>query len=85
MTAPALFEGAINGEMFLAYIQQNLAPTLPQGDVVIMDNLASHNVALNPIEMALAKLKALLRAKSLRIEELWKALGNLVGCFSATE
>jgi len=45
MTAPALFEGAINGEMFLAYIQQNLAPTLPQGDVVIMDNLASHNVA----------------------------------------
>jgi hypothetical protein len=26
--------------------------------------------------MALAKLKALLRAKALRIEELWKALGN---------
>ena len=93
--------------MFLAYIQQNLAPTLPQGDVVIMDNLASLNVAgvqeaierkgarllifrrnspdLNPIEMACAKLKALLRAKALRIEELWKALGNLVGCFSATE
>jgi transposase len=45
MTAPAVFEGAINGEMFLAYIQQNLAPTLPQGDVVIMDNLASHDVA----------------------------------------
>jgi hypothetical protein len=34
--------------------------------------------------MAFAKLKALLRAKALRIEELCKALG-LVGCFSATE
>jgi hypothetical protein len=35
--------------------------------------------------MAFAKLKALLRAKASRIEELWKALGNLVGCVSATE
>jgi transposase len=32
-------------EMFLAYVEQNLVPTLRQGDVVIMDNLASHNVA----------------------------------------
>jgi transposase len=45
MTAPAVFEGAMNGEMFLAYVEQNLAPTLRQGDVVIMDNLASDNVA----------------------------------------
>jgi hypothetical protein len=35
--------------------------------------------------MAFAKLKALPRPKALPIEELWKALGNLVGCFSATE
>jgi hypothetical protein len=35
--------------------------------------------------MAFAKLKVLLRAKALHIEELWKVLGNLVGCFGATE
>ena len=30
-------------------------------------------------------VRALLRAKALRIQELWKALDNLVGCSSATE
>jgi transposase len=41
---------------------------------------------LNPIELAVAKLKALLRAMALRtIEQLWAALGNLVTCFSPTE
>lgn len=38
---------------------------------------------LNPIEMAFAKLKALLRAKKLRtLEGLWNASGNLVDCFT---
>jgi transposase len=32
----------MNGEFFLAYVQQQLVPTLPPGDVVIMDNLSSH-------------------------------------------
>jgi transposase-like protein/transposase len=41
---------------------------------------------LNPIEMAFAKLKALLRAKAIRtVEALWNALGTLVGCFTPTE
>ena len=44
ITAPCLFDGAINGELFLAYIEQQLAPTLTPGDVVIMDNLRSHKV-----------------------------------------
>jgi transposase len=108
MVAPAVFEGAINGAIFLAYVEQNLAPALREGDVVVMDNLGSHKVAgvreaieakgatllylpayspdLNPIEMAFAKLKALLRAKALRtVDALWKALGELVSCFSAAE
>jgi transposase len=42
VTAPLVIDGAMNGEMFLAYIEQILAPTLSPGDVVIMDNLASH-------------------------------------------
>jgi len=40
--APCLFEGAINAQRFLAYVEQALVPTLRKGDVVIMDNLASH-------------------------------------------
>ena len=43
--APWLFEGAMDGEMFLAWICQGLAPTLQAGDWVIMDNLATHKVA----------------------------------------
>ena len=41
---------------------------------------------LNPIELAFAKLKALLRARAIRtVDALWKALGGLVGCFTPEE
>lgn len=40
--APFVFDGPINGEAFLLYIDRILAPTLKPGDVVIMDNLGSH-------------------------------------------
>ena len=45
LTAPLVVDGAINGEVFLAYMEQHLAPTLGPGDIVIMDNLLSHKVA----------------------------------------
>ena len=45
MVAPAVFNGAINGELFLAYVEQVLAPSLRPGDTVVMDNLGSHKVA----------------------------------------
>ncbi len=45
ITAPCLFDGAINGQRFLAWVQQALVPTLVSGDIVIMDNLGSHKVA----------------------------------------
>jgi len=45
ITAPCVFDGPINGETFLAYVEQALAPTLLPGDIVIMDNLGSHKVA----------------------------------------
>lgn len=44
ITAPCVFDGAINGERFLAWVEQALAPTLRRGDVVIMDNLPAHKV-----------------------------------------
>jgi transposase len=35
----------MNGESFLAYAEQILAPTLRRGDIVIMDNFSVHKVA----------------------------------------
>ena len=42
MTAPFVYDGPMNGEVFLAYVEQFLAPTLRPGDTVIMDNLPAH-------------------------------------------
>ena len=42
--APWVFSGAMNGEMFLAWVRQGLVPTLQPEDWVIMDNLATHKV-----------------------------------------
>jgi transposase len=44
MTAPGLLDGPMDGDAFLAYLEQVLAPTLRVGDIVVMDNLASHHV-----------------------------------------
>ncbi len=43
--APWLFDGAMNGDMFLAWVRQGLVPTLQKHDLVIMDNLATHKIA----------------------------------------
>ena len=40
--APCLYDGPINGERFLAYVEQFLVPTLKPGDIVVLDNLGSH-------------------------------------------
>ena len=45
LTAPLIVDGAINGDIFRAYVEQVLAPTLRPGDIVILDNLGSHKVA----------------------------------------
>jgi transposase len=58
LTAPLAIDGAINGELFLAYVEQVLVPTLKPGDVVIMDNLRVHKMTgvREAIEAAGAKL-----------------------------
>jgi len=40
--APCVIDGPINGESFLAYVEQLLVPVLKPGDIVIIDNLGSH-------------------------------------------
>ena len=58
MTAPMVLDGPMTGAWFLAYVQQVLAPTLRQGDVVILDNLPAHKgaAAREAIEAAGARL-----------------------------
>jgi len=43
--APWLFDGAMDGTLFLAWVKQGLAPCLQGDDVVVLDNLATHKVA----------------------------------------
>lgn len=43
--APLTVEGAINGDLFRAWVEQHLVPALKPGDIVVMDNLSSHKVA----------------------------------------
>jgi len=42
LTAPLVLDGPMDGECFLAYVEQVLVPSLTPGDVVIMDNLPAH-------------------------------------------
>jgi transposase len=42
MIAPCVFDGPIDGESFLAWVVQFLAPNLRPGDMVVIDNLSSH-------------------------------------------
>lgn len=42
ISAPCVIDGPINGQSFLAYVEQFLVPTLKPGDIVILDNLGSH-------------------------------------------
>jgi transposase len=108
LSAPCVFDGAINGARFLAYVQQGLAPSLRTGEVVVLDNLKAHKVKgvreaieaagasllylppyspdLNPIELAFAKLKALLRSAATRtVEALWRTLGQVLDAFTPAE
>ena len=58
IAAPCLFDGPINGEVFLAWVRQVLVPTLKPGEIVIMDNLGSHRgkAVRGAIRTAAAKL-----------------------------
>jgi transposase len=42
LDAPWVIDGPINGDLFATDVEQVLAPTLAPGDIVILDNLASH-------------------------------------------
>jgi len=43
--APWLLEGALDGQAFSVYMREVLGPCLEEGDIVILDNLATHKVS----------------------------------------
>jgi transposase len=61
MTAPMMITGAMNGEAFVAYVEQCPVPTLKRGDIVVMDNVSVHKVegVREAIEAASATLRYL--------------------------
>ena len=42
LVAPLVLDGPMTGEVFRAYVEQMLVPTLQPGDVVVLDNLPAH-------------------------------------------
>jgi transposase len=59
IVAPMLIHGAMNGETFLAYIEQCLAPALRRSDIVVLDNVSFHKVS--GVEEAIEARRAELR------------------------
>lgn len=57
--APMLLDGPMNGECFLAWVEQMLVPTLTEDDIVVMDNLPAHKPAA--VRQAIARTGAELR------------------------
>ena len=45
LQAAMTVSGAVNGDVFAAYLDQVLGPTLVPGDVIVLDNLPAHKVA----------------------------------------
>ena len=80
--APCQFDGPMDGEMFLAWVKQGLVPTLAKGDVVILDNLATHKVAgvKDAIAAAGARLEYLppYSPDLNPIENLWSKVKQLI-------
>jgi transposase len=59
LVAPTVVDGPMTGDVFVAYVKQQLVPTLKAGDVVVMDNLSSHKRA--EVKTAIESVGARLR------------------------
>lgn len=58
-TESFVFEGSLTKSIFEVYVQKILAPSLREGDIVIMDNLSSHKSQVAEEEIRRRKAKVL--------------------------
>jgi transposase len=102
MTVSATFDGATDGDTFVAFVPEGLVPTLVPGRVVVLDNLSAHRAAavralvksagagllplppyspdLNPIELAISKVKTALRKLARRsVDGVMSGIGEALG------
>jgi transposase len=108
MRCSTTVDGAVNRDVFEAFVEQVLMPALKVGDIVVMDNLSSHkgervrsliestgatllflppySPDLNPIELAFAKLKQLLRSAGHRtMTALWADVQRMLDLITAED
>jgi len=58
MRCSMLVDGAVNADVFEAFVERVLVPTINEGDVVVLDNLSSHKRA---------RTRALIKAAGARL------------------
>jgi transposase len=92
LTAPMLTDGPMDGEVFLAYVQNFLCHKVLgvlqaiQAAGASLRYLPPYSPDLNPIEKLFAKLKALLRKAAARhTEALWAEIGRILEHFPPSE
>lgn len=106
--AASSFDGATDEAIFHQFIAEVLVPQLKPGQVIVMDNLASHkrpkirrliegcgarvmylppySPDLNPIEMAISKIKTLLRKLARRtVEGLFAAIPQALASITSED
>jgi transposase len=91
VTAPFVLNGPMDGPLFLAYVQQILAPTLKKGQIVFLDNVCIHKV--DGVEEAIAARGACAvflpayspdlnpierKMKARTVEQLWRAIASFL-------
>jgi len=102
------FDGATDTEMFVAFVEHFLGPTIQPGQVVVMDNLSAHKSPrvdrlieaagarvlrlppyspdFNPIEMAISKIKSVLRKLSRRtVDDLEAAIATATNAITGAD
>ncbi len=78
ITAPFVVDAPMDGEIFLVYLEQCLAPTLSPGEIVIMDNLPAHKVAG-------VRERHLRKSSERSIPALWDRIGTTLQTFTPEE
>jgi transposase len=108
MLTAVAFDGPVNTEAFVGFVEQFLVPQLKAGQVLILDNLPAHKSPevdrlveaagarvlrlppyspdFNPIEMAISKVKSMLRKLAARsVGPLIDAIGQSLSAVTAAD